>query len=253
MKELITPGSANVLPYKDAAESPGVSKLAATVAHELNNPLDAVLRFVSLAQRKAKTGDYSDIERYLTDAQFGLQRMAEILRELMDIGRETNALMTKSAPVALADLITGAVRTAAGQAEQKGLTLAVKNLMPANIAMNYDLRVSQVLSNLLKNAVEASPEGGTVRVTIQLATTEEKEWVRIVVEDCGAGLPENLLLFTPFVTTKPRGAGNGLGLAISRELIQSLGGTLTVANRAAPLSGCVATMTLPLILQMTGR
>ena len=48
-------------------------------AHELNNPLDAVLRFVSMAQRKAKTGDYSDVDRHLSDAQFGLQRMVEVL------------------------------------------------------------------------------------------------------------------------------------------------------------------------------
>src|SRR6188768_1962929 len=69
----------------DGSEQP-VAKLAAKVAHELNNPLDAVLRFVSLAQRKAQMGEIADLQRHLADAQFGLQRMAEILRDLMQMG-----------------------------------------------------------------------------------------------------------------------------------------------------------------------
>ncbi|MGN6369927.1 MAG: histidine kinase dimerization/phospho-acceptor domain-containing protein, partial [Phycisphaerae bacterium] len=116
-----------------APHEPGVSKLAAKVAHELNNPLDAVLRYVSLAQRKAKSGQFSDIERYLADAQFGLQRMAETLRELMDLGRQTNDILSggsRQNTVPLADLIAGAIRTAAAHAEQKHVALIIKNLLP---------------------------------------------------------------------------------------------------------------------------
>src|SRR6478609_9503044 len=82
-------------PSKPSPTGPEVTKLAAKVAHELNNPLDAVLRFVSLAQRKVKSGDYADIDRHLSDAQFGLQRMVEIHRELMDIGRQTNDVLAR--------------------------------------------------------------------------------------------------------------------------------------------------------------
>ena len=69
------------------------AQLAAQVAHELNNPLDAVLRFISLAQRKTQMGQYADVSRHLADAQCGLQRMAEILRQLMDLGRQTQDLL----------------------------------------------------------------------------------------------------------------------------------------------------------------
>jgi C4-dicarboxylate-specific signal transduction histidine kinase len=71
--------------------------------------------------------------------------------------------------------------------------------------------------------------------------------VQIVVSDAGPGLNPELLphLFTPFVTTKSHGDGHGLGLAISRELALSLKGTLTLDNRPAPATGCVATLTLP--------
>ncbi len=227
-----------------------VSKLAAKVAHELNNPLDAVLRFVSLAQRKAKAGEFSDIDRHLADAQFGLQRMAEVLKDLMDIGRQTNEVLTRSVGggVALADLIGSATRTATAQAEQKQVTLAVKNLWPGELAgPRYDFRVSQVLSNLLKNAVEATPEGSTVRVTVQAGEIGGRNAVMILVEDAGEGISEELRpqLFMPFVSSKPQGVGYGLGLAISRELVLSLGGALTLENRVGA-AGCVATMTLPL-------
>ena len=235
------------------AQEPGVSKLAAKVAHELNNPLDAVLRYVSLAQRKAKSGEFSDIERYLADAQFGLQRMAEVLRELMDIGRQTNEILSRPHLTPLVDLMAGAIRTAAAQAEQKQVSLIVKNLLPTGTVPAYDLRLSQVLANLLKNAVEASPEGGAVRFVVSLQQGSEKRMVAIRIEDSGAGVPGELLpnLFVPFVTTKPKGTGHGLGLAISRELVLSLKGTLTLENRdgvetAGGGTGCVATVLLPL-------
>jgi signal transduction histidine kinase len=243
-------GMAQLTSLDTAPQEPGVSKLAAKVAHELNNPLDAVLRYVSLAQRKARSGEFSDIERYLADAQFGLQRMAEVLRELMDIGRQTNEILSRPNVTPLADLVAGAIRTAAAQAEQKRVSLVVKNLLPDRVTPAYDLRLSQVLANLLKNAVEASPEEATVRFTVSLQQQDGSQMVAIRIEDSGAGVPGELLpnLFVPFVTTKPKGTGHGLGLAISRELVISLNGTLTLENRddAPGGGGCVATVLLPL-------
>jgi signal transduction histidine kinase len=252
---MATPAIIPPLPQNPAAASlrtvgpetapgePAVSKLAAKVAHELNNPLDAVLRFVSLAQRKAKSGDYSGIDRYLADAQFGLQRMAEILRELMDIGRETHDILAKPERLTVAELVAHAVRTVAGLAEQRRVEVLIHD-QTAGGTPRYDLRVSQVLANLLKNAVEASPEGGVVRLAASLKPGE-LAMLQVEVEDAGTGVPAELLpeLFTPFVTTKPRGKGHGLGLAISRELTLSIGGTLALENR--PGGGCIARLNLP--------
>jgi two-component system, NtrC family, C4-dicarboxylate transport sensor histidine kinase DctB len=236
-----------------APNGPEVTKLAAKVAHELNNPLDAVLRFVSLAQRKAKSGDYSDLDRHLADAQFGLQRMAEILRELMDIGRQTNALLAHqnsngTAPnlLPLADLLERARRTTAALAEQKHIHVRIDNALPANVRPRYDLRLAQIFSNLLKNALEASPDGSTIIVTLAHGPDGR---LHVTVTDAGPGLSPELLphLFTPFVTTKGEGTGHGLGLAISRELAISLGGTLTLDNGSGATPGCVATLTVPLL------
>jgi signal transduction histidine kinase len=231
-------------PSPSAPPEPPVARLAARVAHELNNPLDAVLRLVSLAQRKNQAGDYGDVERHLADAQFGLQRMAEILRELMDIGRQTHEAALRSQQVALAELLAQATRSVAPQAEQKHVVLALDSTVsPADNGdgPRLDLRLSQVLANLLRNAVDASPEGSMVRV----AARTDVGGLAITVEDAGPGIDPALRprLFTPFVTTKPRGQGHGLGLAISRELVLSLGGTLTLENGTA--GGCVAGVWVP--------
>ncbi len=227
----------------DNPSPPSVSKLAAKVAHELNNPLDAVLRYISLAQRKARLGDYSDIERYLNDAQFGLQRMVEILRELMEIGRQTNDVLGGPAPLPLLEVISHARRTVAPLAEQRQVTLKILGEIRNDI--RTDLRLSQVLANVLKNAIEASPENAVVDTHVESTAAT----LTIHVVDNGAGFNESLheKLFMPFVTTKAKGSGHGLGLAISRELMMTLGGTLTLANREPPQCGCVATIQMPLM------
>jgi signal transduction histidine kinase len=242
--------------------APSVAKLAAKVAHELNNPLDAVLRFVSLAQRKNQLGNPTDVERHLADAQTGLQRMAEILRELMDIGRQTHEILTQPQRVPLDDILAQATRTIAALAEQKAVRVMVENHITAAPTAGYDLRLAQILSNLLKNAVEASPENTAVRLSVNLQPSTDggpkqaslfstDHWplttgrLTITIEDSGPGIDPAVLprLFTPFATTKPRGKGHGLGLAISRELTLSLGGALTLEN--APGGGCRATICLP--------
>jgi two-component system C4-dicarboxylate transport sensor histidine kinase DctB len=216
------------------------------MAHELNNPLDAVLRFVSLAQRKAKSGEYADLDRHLADAQFGLQRMAEILRELMDVGRQTHEVVSRPRTVPLNDLISQVLQTSTPQADQKQVRILVSNTLPPQLTTpSYDLRLSQVIANLLKNAIEASPECSSIELTTGLSPEGR---LTLTVADAGPGIGADLIpqLFLPFVTTKPRGAGHGLGLAISRELVLSLGGTLFLDNRTPPGHGCIATILLPL-------
>jgi two-component system C4-dicarboxylate transport sensor histidine kinase DctB len=206
------------------------------------------LRFVSLAQRKARAGEYADLERYLSDAHLGLQRMTEILRELMEVGRQAHEGLAQPQILPLSELVAHALRTTAAQAEQKQIAIEVENALPENVFPRYDARLSQVLANLIKNAIDADPENARVRLSL---TVPANGCLTIRVEDQGPGIRPEVLsrLFTPFVTTKPRGTGHGLGLAISRDLVVSLGGTLTVANRgaeAAARDGCVATVTLPL-------
>ncbi len=98
-------------------------------------------------------------------------------------------------------------------------------------------QLEQVLINLLKNAIEASPAGGEVRVRWRL----ERNWVLVDVEDQGPGLPESGNLFVPFFTTKPD--GNGIGLVLGRRIAEAHGGRLDLSNRAD--GGCRARLRLP--------
>ena len=134
------------------------------------------------------------------------------------------------------------------------MSLVVKSLLDQGTAPAYDLRVAQVLSNLLKNAVEAAPEGTAVRLTVLLGKHGDQPALMLVIDDSGPGVSPEILpqLFTPFVTSKPKGAGFGLGLAISRELAASVGGTVTLENRSeegnpadSGPAGCRATLMLP--------
>jgi len=107
------------------------------------------------------------------------------------------------------------------------------------------LRVEQVLTNLLSNAKDATPAGGTVTVTTGLADEAERRWVSIAVADTGAGIPEAQRgrLFTPFHTTKEEGKGTGLGLSVSYGLIRGHGGTIRVESAVG--RGSTFTVVLP--------
>ena len=98
--------------------------------------------------------------------------------------------------------------------------------------------------NLLRNAVDASPQNATINIHLAQHSSSQ---ISVTITDGGPGIPPQLLatLFTPFITSKPKGEGHGLGLAISRELARSLGGDLSLSNNTPPATGCTATLLLP--------
>jgi len=95
-------------------------------------------------------------------------------------------------------------------------------------ARGSSARLAQVVLNLLLNAADAIDGEGTIRLEV----ASDDEWVTLVVQDTGPGIPEDVLphIFEPFVTTKPTGEGTGLGLAVCHTLIERMGGTLTATN-----------------------
>ena len=222
-------------PQKTSADA---AHLAQKVAHELNSPLDGVMRFVSLAQRRAKEGHYEDIQRYLADAEFGLRRMAEILRDLTDVPGPAQDAFSQSA--SLAEILQQAIRTLATLAETRHVSV---QLLPAHdAAVQVDVRLYQVVCNILKNAIEATPGGGHVTIS----ANRSGHGLTIVITDSGSGIaPEHASrLFEPFFTTKSEQRGMGLGLALSREVLAKLGGNLSLQN-CATQPGCQATINVP--------
>lgn len=198
-----------------------VGRLAATVAHEVNNPLGAIKAHLRLM--KKQLADKPEIHKSLDTVSDQVDRIARIIQLLLGFSRQ------RSAPehtVALSDVIGTVLDLFDGGFQEKGIK--VKTLLPEVIpAILADTdQVQEVLVNLLENARAALSSGSCLAVTLLVHASE----IEIRFEDDGPGLgddPEKF--FQPFVTTKTW--GTGLGLTISRKICEAHGGRLLAENR----------------------
>jgi signal transduction histidine kinase len=220
-----------------------VGKLAARVAHELNNPLDGILRYLNLALRATDGGHYEKITDYLTQARGGLMRMTDIIRQLVEFSRSTH---TAFGDAGINTIVEEAIKVMSDQAIHNNISIIcnLSETVPAIGGTN----LFQVFCNLIKNAVDAMPEGGTLTVTTQVI---ERDAV-IRFEDTGSGLPQEIeRIFEPFFTTKQPGKGTGLGLAICKDIIEKYGGKIVPEHRAG--GGSIFTVRIPLESCVRGR
>jgi two-component system NtrC family sensor kinase len=213
-----------------------IGRLAAGVAHEINNPLTGVLTFAHLMREKPNMDDEDRQDLGLIIHE--TTRAAEIVRGLLDFARERPALKQ---PVDINDAVRRTVRLIRNQKSFDQIVInevLTEDLPPVLGDLN---QLQQVLLNLSLNACEAMPTGG--KLTITSTICEGKIVVRLT--DTGAGISKDLFdkIFEPFFTTKPVGKGTGLGLSVSYGLIQTHGGTLEVESEEG--KGSVFTITLP--------
>jgi len=214
-----------------------VGKLASKVAHELNDPLDGILRYVNLAMRIVEQENLEKPKEYLTQCRKGLMRMVQIVSELLEFSRST---YTPSEYIGIEQIIEDAIKTMGSKAE--ALNIRISRNYTSGIPQIRSGNLFQVFRNLTKNALDAMPDGGELRISTHLAADNT-----IVAEfhDTGTGLPpENTeAIFEPFFTTKDKGKGTGLGLAICRDIIESYHGRITAEN--TPDGGSIFTVYLP--------
>jgi len=214
-----------------------VGKLASKVAHELNDPLDGILRYVNLAMRIVEQENLEKPQEYLTQCRKGLMRMVQIVSELLEFSRST---YTPSEYTGIEQIIEDAIKTMGSKAES--LNIRILRNYTSGIPQIRSGNLFQVFCNLTKNALDAMPDGGELRISTRLAADNT-----IVAEfhDTGTGLPpENTeAIFEPFFTTKDKGKGTGLGLAICRDIIESYHGQITAEN--TPDGGSIFTVYLP--------
>jgi signal transduction histidine kinase len=198
-----------------------IGKLAAGVAHELNNPLDGVLRYVNLAIDKLPKE--AQQVTYLLEARRGLRRMADIVRDLLQFSRNASAESTDEDAERLArDAVEQVV---AAHARDRRVEVVFE--FPAT-GLHLPRGMFQVFGNLARNAVDAMPSGGTVKVAASLASGR----VLIDFRDTGTGIPDEIRdrIFEPFFTTKEVGKGTGLGLPICQRIVERLGGQLSLES-----------------------
>ncbi len=215
-----------------------IGKLASKVAHELNDPLDGILRYVNLAIRIVEQENLEKPKEYLTQCRKGLMRMVQIVSELLEFSRST---FTPMEYTSIEQIIEDAIKTMESKADS--LNIRILRNYTHGLGQIRSGNLFQVFCNLTKNALDAMPDGGELRIS-----TSRQAENTIVVEfhDTGTGLPsENTeAIFEPFFTTKEKDKGTGLGLAICRDIIESYRGRITAQN--AEEGGSIFTIYLPL-------
>ncbi len=208
----------------------GIGRLAAGVAHEINNPLAVILGYSKLLLRKAD-GELREDLQIIQDESL---RAQEIVEGLLDLSRP---MASAPEPVDLKQLGEEAATRLAETGRMDGVTVVVRG--EASVE-GHPQKLRQVLLNLIKNGAEAAGPGGRVEVAVAPAAGGGAE---VVVSDTGPGLPAEAVrrLFEPFFTTKP--SGTGLGLAVSLGIVHAHGGTLEAGASAA--GGARFTIRLP--------
>jgi signal transduction histidine kinase len=202
-----------------------VGQLAAGVAHEIGNPLAAILGYVDILRADGSgSGALPDAERRdaLDRVKAETQRIIRIIRDLLEYSRPSHEEPSLIDPLVV---VRSAQALLAPQARFREVRItATSEAGPWPTVLVSQGRMTQVLVNLLLNAADAMDGKGQVCVTCESAAGR----VRIAVSDQGPGIGRELRrkVFDPFFTTKPPGQGTGLGLSISRAIVESYGGTL---------------------------
>ncbi|MEM1414555.1 MAG: ATP-binding protein [Myxococcota bacterium] len=205
--------------------------LAAGVAHEINNPLSYVMTNLAFAVGELERGGVDEeVLEALRDAVAGAGRVRDIVADLRILSRGT-ADVADPRPTDLGAVVSSAANIAKLELNRRALLdVEVGGLPPA---LAHEPQLVQVLLNLLVNAAQALPPGGPEAHRVRVCGGADGTHVWIDVEDDGPGIPPDVAerIFEPFYTTKPLGEGSGLGLSISRTIVERFGGELTLEAR----------------------
>ena len=216
-----------------------IGELAATVAHEVNNPLDG-LQSCSRIIRRSMDEDAGRVREMLDLMDTGLYRLEMTVRRLLTLARDETVNL---APGEMTQIVNEAVEYVEARIGRQAVTL-VKEMPDAPIYVDCDQQqLVQVLINLLGNALDSMLDAGTL--TVQLTHDQDNGHVRLTVHDTGSGIsPEHLSnIFDPFFTTKAGGAGTGLGLAVVKKVIKAHNGRVRVDSELG--QGTSFTIDLP--------
>jgi signal transduction histidine kinase len=212
-----------------------LAQLALGAAHEINNPLLGIMSHLELEWKSTSGEQRVEIEQCIE----GTKRISSAVRGLLDYARPGPLLLGK---VNLFKLVAETLKFVERQPLFRHITLA--NRVPLDLpAITADVnQLSQTLMNLLLNAAQATPAGGSI--TISAGMEHSARIIELRVHDSGSGIPADILphVFEPFFTTK-RGKGTGLGLSISQSYIRSHGGDIQLES--SPGAGTSVRVTLP--------
>jgi PAS domain S-box-containing protein len=230
-------------------------RLAASIAHEINNPLAGVTNSLYLALQDDSLN--ADTKTYLRTAEQELQRVAHITTQTLRFHKQSNS----PAPTDLCDIVDSVLALFGQRLASKNIVIHAECQRGAVVTCFGD-ELRQVIANIVGNAMDAMPQGGDLRIRVKQARSwahDRQRGVKIIVADSGCGIPPGVQerIFEPFVSTK-EATGIGLGLWVSEGIVRKHGGKIRVRSRAAaqpsdkgqpsakaPPSGTVFTVFIP--------
>ena len=212
-----------------------VGRVVAGIAHEINNPLEGMLNYLTLAQDDLARGDAAAAERRMGGVREGIERVAGIVRQVLGQADPATAPVS---PVELGGLIRQAVAFIESRRAFHGIAFTVAVPDEPLLASGRSVMLGQVLTNLALNACEAQPEGGEVRVSAE----RDGDRIQVEIADRGPGIvPEDMArIFEPFYSTK---GSTGLGLSVCHTIVSQHGGELKAQDREG--GGTVFRLSLP--------
>ena len=225
-----------------AAKLAALGRMSAAIVHEVSQPLSALDNTIATADLHAQRQATADVHRTLGNARNLLARMRRTVKHLRTFSSRRDPGPPEA--VNIAGVLEAALDIVAPQARDAGVTLVPAKAPDLPRVAGNAVRLEQVFINLLLNAIEATAAAGNADVAIRTRSVEGR--VSVEIADTGPGIPDTVRerLFEPFFTTKATGESLGLGLSISRTLLEEFGGALRFEDR--PEGGTIARVTLPL-------
>jgi C4-dicarboxylate-specific signal transduction histidine kinase len=217
-----------------------IGVLVSGVAHELNNPLQAILGFAELLQMQK--GMPEQAAKDLALIQKESARASAIIRNLSRFGRQ----VLEPSPVRLRDVVASVMELRYRKLEETNIKVTVEEKSTALVLAIFT-ELQQVLLNFAINAEQAIVHANATRREIAIRTGDRDGWAWVELEDSGPGVAaeDEAKLFQPFYTTKPVGEGTGLGLSVSYDIIRSHNGR--IGYRSAPRGGAIFYFELPIV------
>jgi PAS domain S-box-containing protein len=218
-------------------------RLAASIAHEINNPLEAVTNLLYLLHNHPSLD--AEAQRYSEMAQGELSRVSQITQQTLRFYRQS----TQPTPGNLGEILDSVLLLHNARIHGANVEV-VREYSPGADLRAFGGELRQLFANLVGNAVDAMPRGGKLRVRVRPTHarfgSQRIEGVRVTIADTGCGMPDEIRrrIFEPFFTTK-EATGTGLGLWVSEEIVLKHAGALHVRSRTAAPSGTVFTIFFP--------
>jgi PAS domain S-box-containing protein len=216
-------------------------RMAATIAHEINNPLESLINLIFLARQHSDPGGRAS--SFLATAEEELERVAHIARQTLGFYKDTGA----PADIYLHDILENVLSVYNSRILAARVTIDARFNDMRKISVSKG-EMLQVFSNIIANAIDAMQKGGVLSVSTRHVFSSSQESIRVLIQDTGRGIdPKHLpQVFEPFFTTKGD-LGTGIGLWVARRLVEQRGGRIAIASAtAAGSSGTSVTIDLPL-------